>query len=33
MGKRNCVNLKHIVDEMESITAVGIIVVKLNSKR
>lgn len=30
--KRNCVNLKHIVDEMESITALGIMVVKLNSK-
>ena len=30
--KRNCVNVKHVIDKTESITAEGIIAVKFNSK-
>ena len=31
--ERNCVNVKHVLDKTESITAEGIIAVKFNSKR
>ena len=32
IGKRNHVNVKHVVDQTESITVEGIIIVKFNSK-